>query len=147
MLQSTFFVLFLGAAILAIIGVLVYLSSAINRLERTIRNIGDSIDSTSRTRAPQTPAPTPAPAPAAPAPAPAAAPALALSTAPAPAPAVPCAPEPEGIDEGVLAAIAAAISTVIRQPHRIVAIQPDAGAQLAWSAEGRRELYHSHKIR
>jgi hypothetical protein len=36
---------------------------------------------------------------------------------------------------------------VVREPHRIIAIQPNSGAQLAWSAEGRRELYHSHKIR
>jgi hypothetical protein len=36
---------------------------------------------------------------------------------------------------------------VVRQPHRIVAIQPDAAAQRAWSAEGRRELYHSHRVR
>lgn len=53
----------------------------------------------------------------------------------------------EAIDEGVLAAIAAAVVVAIRQPHRIIAIQPDAGTQRAWSAEGRRELYHSHKIR
>ena len=32
-------------------------------------------------------------------------------------------------------------------PQRIIAIQPDTSAQRAWSAEGRRELYHSHRIR
>jgi hypothetical protein len=47
----------------------------------------------------------------------------------------------------VLTAIAAAVAMVVRQPHRIVAIQPDAAAQRAWSAEGRRELYHSHRVR
>ncbi len=156
MLQSILFDLFLGAAILAIIGVLVYLASTINRLEQTVRRLGDSIDSTSRTPVPQPLAPAPVPrslaptpgtAPAAPSPAPAIAPALTPPAASAPTPAVPSAPEPGEIDEGVLAAIAAAVSMVIRQPHRIIAIQPDAGAQLAWSAEGRRELYHSHRIR
>jgi hypothetical protein len=71
---------------------------------------------------------------------------------PAPAPvqapaAARVSPEPEMIDEGVLTAIAAAVATIFKQPHRIVAVQPDAGAQLAWSSEGRRELYHSHRIR
>ena len=65
----------------------------------------------------------------------------------APASAIVKAPEPAELDEGVLTAIAAAIAMVIRQPHRIVAIQADAAAQRAWSAEGRREIYHSHKIR
>jgi hypothetical protein len=69
-----------------------------------------------------------------------------------PPPAPPAAPDPGApaagaIEEGVLAAIAAAVAVVVRQPHRIIAIQPDAGAQRAWSAEGRRELYHSHKVR
>jgi hypothetical protein len=53
----------------------------------------------------------------------------------------------DAIDEGVVAAIAAAVALVIRVPHRIVAMHPDYGAQHAWSAEGRREIYLSHKIR
>jgi hypothetical protein len=53
----------------------------------------------------------------------------------------------DAIDEGVVAAIAAAVALVVRVPHRIVAVQPDSGAQHAWSAEGRREIYLSHKIR
>jgi len=55
--------------------------------------------------------------------------------------------QPEAIDGGVLAAIAAAVAVVLKQPHSIIAIQPDANTQHAWSAEGRRELYHSHKLR
>lgn len=68
--------------------------------------------------------------------------------APAPAnPAPPVTSAADALDEGVVAAIAAAVALVIRVPHRIVAVHPDYGAQHAWSAEGRREIYHSHKIR
>jgi hypothetical protein len=69
---------------------------------------------------------------------------------PVPVPAPPAArvsSEPEGIDEGVLVAIAAAVAVVFKHPHRIIAVQPDPGTQHAWSSEGRRELYHSHRIR
>jgi hypothetical protein len=51
------------------------------------------------------------------------------------------------LDDSVVAAIAAAVALVIRVPHRIAAIHPDFEAQHAWSAEGRREIYLSHKIR
>jgi hypothetical protein len=54
---------------------------------------------------------------------------------------------PKAIEAGVIAAIAAAIAVVVRQPHRIIAVQTDSGAQRAWSAEGRREIYHSHRVR
>jgi hypothetical protein len=64
---------------------------------------------------------------------------------PAPAALVP--PAEKVIDAGILAAIAAAVAVVIRQPHRIIAVQPDSGSQRAWSAEGRREIYHSHRVR
>ena len=64
-----------------------------------------------------------------------------------PAPAAPVSPAATVIDAGVLAAIAAAVAVVIRQPHRIIAVQPDSGSQRAWSAEGRREIYHSHRVR
>jgi Na+-transporting methylmalonyl-CoA/oxaloacetate decarboxylase gamma subunit len=67
---------------------------------------------------------------------------------PAPTPAAPpMTSAAETPDEGVIAAIAAAVAIVLRAPHRIVAVQPDSGAQHAWSAEGRREIYLSHKIR
>ena len=61
----------------------------------------------------------------------------------APAPAMPAPPAEKTLDVGVLAAIAAAVG----QPHRIIAVQSDSGAQRAWSAEGRREIYHSHRVR
>ncbi len=64
--------------------------------------------------------------------------------APALAPAGPAAP---AIDEGVVAAIAAAGAVVIRGRHRIVAVQAETSAQRAWSAEGRREIYLSHRVR
>ena len=124
MLQYNILDLFQGIAILVLAGVLVFLWSTINRLCRTVRRLEESIAQAPLSRAPQALPPTPAPAPSL------------LKT-----------PEPEAIDEGVLTAIAAAVALMVRQPHRIVAIQPDAGAQLAWSAEGRRELYHSHRIR
>jgi hypothetical protein len=69
---------------------------------------------------------------------------------PAPAKPAPAAPVPlaeKVIDAGILAAIAAAVAVVVRQPHRIIAVQADSGAQRAWSAEGRREIYHSHRVR
>jgi hypothetical protein len=67
-----------------------------------------------------------------------------------PLPSGPARPETtaaEVLDEGVVAAIAAAVAVVIKVPHRIVAVHPDSGAQHAWSAEGRREIYLSHKVR
>jgi hypothetical protein len=133
MLQSNTLDLFQGIVILVLTGALIYLWLTINRLQQTVRRLEKYIDSPPRPAAPQSlpaaPAPTPAPV-----------------SAPT-APAVTKAPEAETIDDGVLAAIAAAVAMVVRQPHRIIAIQPNSGAQLAWSAEGRRELYHSHKIR
>ena len=65
---------------------------------------------------------------------------------PAPAPVTPGPVTPE-IDDVVVAAIAAAVAVVIGRPHQIVALQADASAQHAWSAEGRREIYLSHRIR
>jgi len=56
-------------------------------------------------------------------------------------------PPVDATEDGVVAAIAAAVALVIGRPHRIVAVHPDAEAQHAWSAEGRREIYHSHKVR
>ena len=118
MLQSTFFDLLQSITTLVLVGLLVYLWLAVQRLHRTVQRLEEHLGS----------APPP---PAAPAPAP-------VSRKPA---------EAEGMDVGVLAAIAAAVAVVVRQPHRIIAIQPDNSAQRAWSAEGRRELYHSHRIR
>jgi hypothetical protein len=118
MLQSTFLDLLQSITTLVLIGLLIYLWLAVQRLQRTVQRLEEHLGS----------APPP---PAAPAP-------TLVSRKPA---------EAEEIDVGVLAAIAAAVAVVVRQPHRIIAIQPDNGAQRAWSAEGRRELYHSHRIR
>ena len=63
---------------------------------------------------------------------------------PVPAPAGPAVP---AIDDGVVAAIAAAVAVVIRGRHRIVAVRSETSAQRAWSAEGRREIYLSHRVR
>ncbi len=62
---------------------------------------------------------------------------------PAPAPTA----APAALDERVVAAIAAAVAHVVRQPHRVVAVRPDTDVQHAWSAEGRRAIYQSHKVR
>jgi hypothetical protein len=61
---------------------------------------------------------------------------------PAPAPSAPAA-----ISEDIVAAIAAAVAVTIRRPHHIIAIHPDPNVQRAWSSEGRREIYRSHRIR
>ena len=53
----------------------------------------------------------------------------------------------------LLAVIAAAIHTTVRTPHRIVAAKrvvaasPTTWYSSAWSAEGRREIFGSHRIR
>jgi hypothetical protein len=98
--------------LLILLGALTYLWLVVNRLNRTVRLLGQR----------------------------------ALPSVPArPAPIEPAGAEV--LDEGVVAAIAAAVAVVIRVPHRIVAVHPDFGAQHAWSAEGRREIYLSHKVR
>lgn len=53
---------------------------------------------------------------------------------------------PTGIEPQIVAAIAAAVQANVIAPHRIVTISalPAAGS---WSAEGRRQLTTSHKIR
>ena len=57
------------------------------------------------------------------------------------------APDPE-----MFAVVAAAIETVISQPHQIVSISPRSGGhakstQTWWSSEGRKEIYQSHRLR
>lgn len=57
------------------------------------------------------------------------------------------APDPE-----MFAVIAAAIETVISQPHQIVSISSRSGGagkptQTSWSSEGRKEIYQSHRLR
>ncbi|RKX34325.1 MAG: hypothetical protein DRP71_07405 [Verrucomicrobia bacterium] len=57
------------------------------------------------------------------------------------------APNPE-----MYAVIAAAIDTVISQPYQIVSISSQSGErskspQTAWSSEGRKDIYRSHRFR
>jgi hypothetical protein len=120
MLQSNIFDLLQSITTLVLAGLLVYLWLAVQRLHRMVQRLEEHLGSAPPP--PAAPAPTPAPS----------------SRKPA---------EAEVMDVGVLAAIAAAVAVIVRQPHRIIAIQPDNSAQRAWSAEGRRELYHSHRIR
>jgi len=52
----------------------------------------------------------------------------------------------------MFAVIAAAIDTVISQPHEIVSISPPSRdrsktSQTAWSSEGRKDIYRSHRLR
>ncbi len=58
------------------------------------------------------------------------------------------------LDKDVVMVIAAAVNSVVTEPHRIVSISlADGGkagskhSQGAWSAEGRRAHYSSHKVR
>lgn len=55
-------------------------------------------------------------------------------------------------DPEMFAVIAAAIDTVISQPHQIVSISSRSGersrsSQAGWSSEGRKEIYSSHRVR
>ena len=50
----------------------------------------------------------------------------------------------------IVAAIAAAISVVLSGPYRLVSVQKIAvpvSAQSAWTAEGRTQIFRSHKLR
>ena len=121
-----------GPGLLVLAGALIYLWLTVRQLQGSLRTLEKRLES-------------PAPAPVKASPAPAPVPAL-PATVQSPT-AIQAHAEPDAIDEGVLTAIAATVAIVFRQPHRIIAVQPDSGTQHAWSAEGRRELYHSHRIR
>lgn len=87
---------------------------------------------------------TPAPVVAAPAPVSAPAP---VAPAPVAAPAV-----VEGEDPALLAVLAAAVAVTLGPKARIVGVSPvhqgqSISAITAWSMEGRREIYLSHRIR
>lgn len=63
------------------------------------------------------------------------------------APIVAAAPEPvEEMPTEKIAAIAAAVAVVVRDPHRIVSIRP-SGRSGHWSAEGRRQIFQSHRVK
>ena len=50
----------------------------------------------------------------------------------------------------IVAAIAAAISTVLASPYRLVSVQKIAvpvAPQSAWATEGRAQIFRSHKVR
>ncbi len=62
--------------------------------------------------------------------------------------------KPKGVAPEVLAVIAAAVDSVISERHRIVSIRPAGESETAgklylqaWSVEGRRQHFESHKIR
>jgi len=55
-------------------------------------------------------------------------------------------------DSEMYAVVAAAIDTVIGQPHQIVSISSQSGegsqsTRTAWSSEGRKDIYRSHRFR
>ena len=57
---------------------------------------------------------------------------------------------PRALDPKILAIIAVAVTEVLEQPHRIVAVKhaPSVEALMQrWSMEGRRAIYSSHKFR
>ena len=55
--------------------------------------------------------------------------------------------EDDGLSEGVVAAIAAAVHITLRgQPHQITSIRASRDNP-NWAAEGRREIFSSHRVR
>jgi hypothetical protein len=71
----------------------------------------------------------------------------AADMAPVPAPSPP--PVEETPDVVMAAIIAAAVATVIDQPHRVLSIKqaPAPGFLNAWAIEGRFQHFSSHKVR
>jgi len=57
------------------------------------------------------------------------------------------APAPSAVEPEVVAAISAAIHTTLRAHHRIISIGEINAHHQAWSAEGRRQVFSSHKVR
>lgn len=57
---------------------------------------------------------------------------------------------PQGLDPKILAILAATVSEVLQQPHRIVGVKKAPSVERLmqqWSMEGRRAIYSSHKFR
>lgn len=50
-------------------------------------------------------------------------------------------------DIRVVAAIAAAVDTVLGAGYEVVSIKPAEKSYVAWAQEGRRQIFQSHKIR
>lgn len=60
----------------------------------------------------------------------------------------PAAPELHGgIPPEIRAAIAAAVHVTLKSPHRILDVQPVNPMIQAWSIEGRRSIFQSHRLR
>jgi hypothetical protein len=76
------------------------------------------------------------------------APAAASIAVPVAAAAPAAAPAPEvGLPPAIVAAIAAAVHVAVGgRPHRIASINP-APTAAAWAAEGRRDIFSSHRLR
>lgn len=53
----------------------------------------------------------------------------------------------ENVDTRTIAVITAAIHAVCGSRARIVSLNPESGPGQAWSKEGRREIYQSHRVR
>lgn len=53
----------------------------------------------------------------------------------------------EGVPPHVMVVIAAAVAEIVAEPHRILHTQPLTSADMAWSAEGRRQHHISHRTR
>lgn len=66
-------------------------------------------------------------------------------------PAAPAASSPIPVSTGpspqVVAAIAAAIHVALGGRHRLVGITPAHDNHHVWSTEGRRQIFHSHRVR
>jgi hypothetical protein len=77
------------------------------------------------------------------------------SPAPAVAPPIPTPPKTvlasDQMSPEILAVIAAAISVVLGQPHRVLSVQQASAARTpeinVWALEGRLEQFESHKVR
>jgi hypothetical protein len=57
------------------------------------------------------------------------------------------APLETGLDPRLIAAISAAIHVTLKSRFQLVSIQPEHTHTPAWSQEGRREIYQSHRVR
>jgi len=70
-----------------------------------------------------------------------------LAAAPPPAPSAPVDLHPDGVPPEVRAAIAAAVLFTLKTPHRILEVHRSNPMLQAWSVEGRRSIFQSHRVR
>jgi Na+-transporting methylmalonyl-CoA/oxaloacetate decarboxylase gamma subunit len=70
-----------------------------------------------------------------------------VAAAPPALPAAEAAVPVAAVDTRTVAAITAAIHAVFGARARIVSLSPESGPGQAWSKEGRREIYQSHRVR